>query len=44
MDFEANLKLSNIDFGTFHLYPEAWGETPAEEWGLGYIQAHINSM
>jgi mannan endo-1,4-beta-mannosidase len=25
VDFDANLKLPNIDFGTFHLYPEAWG-------------------
>jgi hypothetical protein len=25
VDFDANLKLPSIDFGTFHLYPEGWG-------------------
>ncbi|RDL37498.1 putative Mannan endo-1,4-beta-mannosidase A [Venustampulla echinocandica] len=25
IDFEANLKVPNLDFGTFHLYPESWG-------------------
>lgn len=27
VDFEANLALSNIDFGTFHLYPDSWSIT-----------------
>ncbi|RSH76789.1 uncharacterized protein EHS24_005367 [Apiotrichum porosum] len=44
LDFNTNLKLSNIDFGTFHMYPEAWGETPVEGWGSSYIQAHIDSI
>lgn len=38
MDFEANLKIADISFGTFHLYPGSWGETNA--WGSSWIQNH----
>lgn len=44
LDFDANLQLPNIDFGTFHLYPQSWGETPTLEWGNTYIEQHANSM
>lgn len=26
VDFEANLRLSSVDFGTFHLYPSHWSK------------------
>ncbi|KAI1743375.1 glycoside hydrolase superfamily [Xylaria scruposa] len=38
MDFEANLKISTLDFGTFHLYPGSWGTT--NDWGNKWITAH----
>ncbi len=46
MDFDANLRISTIDFGTFHLYPQSWAEyyPSIEEWGTNYIQQHVNSM
>lgn len=37
-NFTTNLAISTIDFGTFHLYPDSWGETTA--WGAGWIDAH----
>lgn len=43
-DFDANLELDTVDFGTFHLYPQLWAETPVSEWGLEYIQQHIDSQ
>lgn len=39
VDFEANLKIPAIDFGTYHLYPDWWKMTP--EWGVQYIKDHI---
>lgn len=27
IDFVANLAISTLDFGTFHLYPDSWGES-----------------
>ncbi|KAI0190924.1 glycoside hydrolase superfamily [Xylaria flabelliformis] len=38
MDFEANLKISTLDFGTFHLYPGSWGTT--NDWGNLWVTAH----
>ncbi|KAI0446438.1 glycoside hydrolase superfamily [Xylaria telfairii] len=38
VDFEANLKISTLDFGTFHLYPESWNTTP--DWGNSWVSAH----
>ena len=42
-DFDALLSLKNIDYGTFHMYPEAWGILPeyVENWGAQYIKDHI---
>jgi len=37
-DFTALLKISTIDFGTYHLYPSGWGET--DSWGPSWITAH----
>lgn len=38
VDFAANLKVPDLDFGTFHLYPDSWGETDA--WGSGWVTNH----
>jgi mannan endo-1,4-beta-mannosidase len=38
IDWAANLALPNISFGTFHLYPEAWGVS--NSFGDGWISAH----
>ncbi|KZW01219.1 CEL4a mannanase [Exidia glandulosa HHB12029] len=27
IDFQANLAITTLDFGTFHLYPESWGQS-----------------
>ncbi|KAG2219557.1 hypothetical protein INT45_013216, partial [Circinella minor] len=40
MDFEASLALKNVDFGTFHLYPEDWSHDVA--WGSQYIKDHAS--
>ncbi|KZP21648.1 glycoside hydrolase family 5 protein [Athelia psychrophila] len=43
IDFAANLAISSLDFGTFHLYPESWGETSnpsSSAWGSAWIAAH----
>lgn len=43
IDFEKIIKLDNIDFGTYHLYPEAWGaKGNVMQWGIKYIQDHIS--
>lgn len=38
IDFEKNLAIPDIDFGTFHMYPEQWGES--SDWGNTYIEEH----
>lgn len=38
LDFAANLKIRDLDFGTFHLYPSSWGTS--YEWGNPWVQAH----
>lgn len=44
-DFDALLELKNVDYGTYHLYPEAWGikGEAVEGWGTKYIKDHIDS-
>ncbi|KAJ3511183.1 hypothetical protein NLJ89_g4243 [Agrocybe chaxingu] len=51
-DFDADLQLENIDFGTYHIYPQYWYtllDTPSstnftiKDWGLSWIQDHANS-
>jgi mannan endo-1,4-beta-mannosidase len=29
-----------IDYGTYHLYPQGWGQSPADTWGTGWINDH----
>jgi len=41
-DFDAELKLKNIDFGTFHSYPDWWSKTV--EWTVQWIEDHGASM
>jgi len=45
IDFNANLAISTLDFGTFHMYPDSWGETGNEtDFGVGWITDHATSM
>ncbi|KIJ67923.1 glycoside hydrolase family 5 protein [Hydnomerulius pinastri MD-312] len=45
IDFNANLAIETIDFGTFHLYPFSWGETTSPiTWGAEWIQNHRTSQ
>ncbi|KAF2843505.1 glycoside hydrolase family 5 protein [Patellaria atrata CBS 101060] len=41
-DFDAELALPNIDFGTFHSYPDWWTKTVA--WTDQWIKDHAKSM
>jgi mannan endo-1,4-beta-mannosidase len=41
-DFDAELKLKNIDFGTFHSYPDWWSKTVL--WTVQWIKDHGKSM
>ncbi|KAF5365392.1 hypothetical protein D9757_011670 [Collybiopsis confluens] len=43
IDFAANLNISTLDFGTFHLYPDSWGE-PANPFGTQWIVDHATAM
>lgn len=38
LDFAANLKIPDLDFGTFHLYPGSWGTST--DWGNLWITTH----
>ncbi|GAB5588876.1 hypothetical protein Unana1_03776 [Umbelopsis nana] len=44
VDFDANLKLPSIDFGTFHLYPEGWGYGTNDTWCSQWINDHVSSQ
>ncbi|KAL3425697.1 fungal cellulose binding domain-containing protein [Phlyctema vagabunda] len=37
-NWTANLAISTIDFGTFHLYPSSWGQV--DSWGASWIASH----
>lgn len=39
VDHEALTALPNVDFGTFHLYPDHWNKT--QQWGIEWIESHI---
>ncbi len=43
VDWERILTLPNINYGTFHLYPEHWGKHNAEEWGTQWIIDHAEA-
>ncbi|KAK0208277.1 glycoside hydrolase superfamily [Desarmillaria ectypa] len=50
-NFDLDLGLDNIDFGTYHMYPQYWYpelDTPGsnftiQQWGLGWISEHSNA-
>ncbi|KAF8893383.1 CEL4a mannanase [Infundibulicybe gibba] len=45
VDFDANLVISTIDFGTFHSYPISWGQTSDPQgWGTQWIADHATSQ
>lgn len=47
IDFNVNLNISTIDFGTFHLYPESWGQSSnpsSSAWGSQWISDHATSQ
>lgn len=44
ISYDDIIKLKNINFGTYHLYPEGWGATDvAQLWGEKWISDHINT-
>jgi len=45
IDFAANLAISTLDFGTFHMYPDSWGESGNDiAWGQQWITDHAALM
>lgn len=45
IDFDANLAISTLDFGTAHSYPISWGQTSdPSAWGVQWIQDHATSQ
>ncbi|KAH8119717.1 glycoside hydrolase [Phellopilus nigrolimitatus] len=50
-DFELDLRLPNIDFGSYHMYPQTWypqldfpgSNFSVEDWGLNWMQAHADT-
>ncbi|EIW64398.1 glycoside hydrolase [Trametes versicolor FP-101664 SS1] len=50
-DFDHDMLLSNIDFGTYHLYPQSWyteldfpgSNWTVESWGLEWIDDHARA-
>ncbi|KAH8115255.1 CEL4a mannanase [Phellopilus nigrolimitatus] len=41
INFTDNLSIDTLDFGTFHSYPESWGQTANETlWGIQWITDH----
>ncbi|KAJ7074840.1 glycoside hydrolase [Mycena belliarum] len=44
IDFAANMKISTLDFGTFHMYPQTWGESNTVPWGQQWITDHAAVM
>lgn len=43
VDWERIITLPNINYGTFHLYPEHWGKHNAEQWGTQWIIEHAQA-
>lgn len=45
IDFDANLQISTLDFGTVHSYPNHWGQDGNElAWGTQWILDHAKSQ
>jgi mannan endo-1,4-beta-mannosidase len=40
---ESFLRIPEIDFGTFHLYPEAWKKRDPIAFGLRWIEQHVGA-
>ncbi|GMF33544.1 unnamed protein product [Phytophthora lilii] len=45
VDFDANLTIDIIDYGTYHAYPDSWGvdECEYQSWGVQWISDHASS-
>jgi mannan endo-1,4-beta-mannosidase len=43
VDFESTIALDTIDFGTYHLYPQSWGEASDLEFARGWIADHASA-
>lgn len=41
VDCEAFLHVQDIDFGTFHMYPEAWKQPDPIQFGIQWIKQHL---
>ncbi|KAG6895607.1 hypothetical protein C0992_000377 [Termitomyces sp. T32_za158] len=45
VDFAVNLLIDTVDFGTFHAYPESWGQGGNSTlWGVQWIADHAASQ
>ncbi|KAJ7216025.1 CEL4a mannanase [Mycena pura] len=45
IDFAANMEISTLDFGTFHMYPDNWGHSADDiAWGNQWITDHAAIM
>lgn len=43
VDWERLITLPNINYGTFHLYPEHWEKDNSEQWGTQWIIDHAEA-
>ncbi|MGN0916475.1 MAG: cellulase family glycosylhydrolase [Succinivibrio sp.] len=43
VDWDRNITLPNINYGTLHLYPETWLKPAIEQWGTQWIKDHANA-
>ena len=42
-NFADNCAIADIDFCTYHLYPESWDVTPTQGWGNDWITNHAKA-
>ncbi|KAG8769644.1 hypothetical protein FRC20_004373 [Serendipita sp. 405] len=42
VDFAANMGISTLDYGTFHMYITPWGISDAQSWGVQWINDHAS--
>ena len=42
VSFSQNLDIKNLDFGTYHVYPDAWS-VDTKEWVTGWIRVHAEA-
>ncbi|KAL7892666.1 glycoside hydrolase superfamily [Trichoderma sp. SZMC 28014] len=40
-DFASFMNITTLDFSTFHLYPNSWGET--YDWGSSWVETHAQA-